>query len=89
MYLLFTYNHRILKANLSWSPTRTKFYQFIASLFVVLLQLNLTKVKLEYLKFDLKCKNERYKHKQNFFLLQSCSMFLEFSSQVFFQNTAS
>jgi len=44
----------ILKANLSWSPIRTKFCQSNASLSVVLPQLNLTKLKLEYryLKFD-------------------------------------
>jgi len=37
---------RILKANLSWSPTRAKFCQLIASLSIVLPQLNLTKLKL-------------------------------------------
>jgi len=40
---------RILKANLSWSPTWAKLCQLIASLSVVLPQLNLTKLKLEYL----------------------------------------
>jgi len=33
------YNGRILRANLSWSSTRAKFYQLIASLFMVLRQL--------------------------------------------------
>jgi len=41
---------RILKANLSWSPTWAKFCQLITSLSVVP-QLNLIKLKLEYLKF--------------------------------------
>jgi len=39
---------RILRANLSWSPTWTKFCQLIVCLSVVLAQLNLTKLKLEY-----------------------------------------
>jgi len=43
-------NSRILKANLSWSPTWVIFFQLILSLSVVLLQLILTKLKLEYLK---------------------------------------
>jgi len=43
-------NGRILKANLSWSPTRAKFCQLIARLSVVLPQLNRTKLKLEYVK---------------------------------------
>jgi len=42
---------RILKANLSWSPTRAKLCQLIVGLFVALPRLNLTKLKLEYLKF--------------------------------------
>jgi len=41
----------ILKANSSWSPTWAKFCQLIASLPVILPQLNLTELKLEYLKF--------------------------------------
>jgi len=44
-------NGCILKANLSWSPTRAKFCRLIASLFVFLSQFYLTKLKLEYLKF--------------------------------------
>jgi len=51
---------RILKANSSWSPTRAKFCKVIASLSVVLPQLNLTKLKLEYLKSGFRCKKERY-----------------------------
>jgi len=43
---------------LNWSPNLAKFYQLIASLFVVLLRLNLTKLKLEYLKFGVSCKTE-------------------------------
>jgi len=38
-------NGRILKANLSWSRTRAKFCQLISNLFVVLSQLNLTKLE--------------------------------------------
>jgi len=60
-------NSRILKANLSWSPTWAKFYQLISSLSVVLPQLNLTKLKLEYLKFGFQYNNERYKHRQKIF----------------------
>jgi len=59
---------RILKANLSWSPTRAKFCQGTASLFVVLPQINLTKLKLEYVKSSFKCKKERYKHKHIYFV---------------------
>jgi len=44
--LILTVYSRILKANLSWNPTRAKFCQFIASLSVVLPQINLTKLKL-------------------------------------------
>jgi len=47
-----TYSH-ILKANLSWSLTWAKVCQLITSLFVVLPPLNLTKLKLEHLKFGL------------------------------------
>jgi len=55
----FVFYGHILKANLSWSPIRAKFYQLIASLFVILFQFYLTKLKLEYLKFGFKCKKER------------------------------
>jgi len=37
------------KSKLEWSLTWAKFYQLIASLSVVLPQLNLTKLKLKYL----------------------------------------
>jgi len=53
------FSGRILKANLNWSPTWAKFYQLIASLSVILPQLNETKLKLEYLKSGFKCKKER------------------------------
>jgi len=56
-YLSNTYG-RILKANLSWSSTRAKFDQLIASLSMVPLQLNLTKLELENLKSGFKCKRE-------------------------------
>jgi len=38
---------RMLKANLSWSPTQAKFFQLISSLYVVVFQLNLTKHKTQ------------------------------------------
>jgi len=41
-------NGHILNAKLSWSPTRAKFSQLIASLCVLLPQLDLKKFKLEY-----------------------------------------
>jgi len=43
---------RILKINLSWSSTWVKFFQLIASLSVLLAQLNMTKLNFEYLKFQ-------------------------------------
>jgi len=55
------YDH-FLKANLSWSQTRAKFSQLLVlSKSVALPQLNLTKLKLEYLKSGFKCKKETYK----------------------------
>jgi len=54
---------RIIKVNLSWSQTRAKFCQLIASLSVLLLQLKLTKLKLEVLKSDFHRKKERYQHR--------------------------
>jgi len=39
--------------------TRTKMCQFIASLSVILLQLKLTKAKLEVVKFDFQCRKEK------------------------------
>jgi len=58
----------IIKANLSGSRTRAKFYQLISSSSsAILLQLKLVKLKLEFLKFDFQCKNEKYEHNwQNF-----------------------
>jgi len=49
--ILIVLYSRILKANLSWGSTWAKFCQLISNLFLVLSQLNLTKLKLEYLKF--------------------------------------
>jgi len=40
-----------------------KFCQLIASLSVILLQLKLTKLKLESLKSDFQRKNERYEYR--------------------------
>jgi len=59
-------NGRILKENLSWILTRAKFCQLIESLFVFLHQLLLTKFKLKYLKFDLKCKKEKINKDEKF-----------------------
>jgi len=56
------YGHNLkLKANSSWNPTRAKFYQLIAGLSVVLFQLNLTKLKLQYMKSGFRCNNKSYK----------------------------
>jgi len=49
---------RIIKANLSWSRTRVKFCQLIASLPLIRLQLKLTKFKLEVLKSDFQHKKK-------------------------------
>jgi len=65
-----------LKSNL-----RARFYQLIARLSAILPQLNLTKVKLECLKFGFKCKKERYNTDENF-LHHSSSTFFKFSSSL-------
>jgi len=65
---------RVLKANLSWSPTLGKFYQLIASLSI------LTKLKLEYFKYGYAKKKD--KHTNEKFLQHSCSTFFEFSSSL-------
>jgi len=52
------FNDRILKSNLSWSPTWAKFCQLVASLSVVL---PLTKLKLEYRMSGIKCKKKEIK----------------------------
>jgi len=54
---------RIIQANLSWSRTRVKFCLLIASLSVILLQLKLTKLKLEVRKSDFQRKKERYERR--------------------------
>jgi len=41
----------------------SKFYQLIASLSVILLQLIVAKLKLEVLKSDFQHKKERYEHR--------------------------
>jgi len=51
---------RIIRANLSRSQTQAKFYLLIASLSVILLQLQLTILKLEVVKSDFHRKKERY-----------------------------
>jgi len=48
----------IMKANLSWSRTRAKIYQLISSLSVILLQLKLTKFKLEVFKSNFQGKKK-------------------------------
>jgi len=58
---------RILKTNSSWSPTWAKVCQLIVRFFVILPQLNLTKLKFDYLKSGLKGKKQRYKHRRYFF----------------------
>jgi len=47
---------RIIKANLSLSRTHAKFYQLIANLSVFLVQLKLTKRKLEIRQSDFQSK---------------------------------
>jgi len=47
------------KRELELNPSRVKLYQLIASLFVILPHFNPTKLKLEFLKFDFKCKNKQ------------------------------
>jgi len=49
---------RIIKANLSSSQTLAKFCLLTASLSVILLQLNLTKLKLEVRKSNFQCKKK-------------------------------
>jgi len=62
--LLAKINGRILKANSRWSPTLAKICQLIASLSVVLLQqLKLTKLNLEYLKYSAKKVQKTQKRK--------------------------
>jgi len=51
------------KSNLRWSRTRVIFFQLIASLSVILIQLMLTKLKLEILTSDFQCKKERYEYR--------------------------
>jgi len=55
-------NGRGLKANLIWSSTKAKFYQLIASLFVVF---PLTKL---YLESDFKCKKKDINTDENIYL---------------------
>jgi len=45
---------RITKANLSWSGTWANYCLFVASLYIIVLQLNLIKLKLEVLKSGFK-----------------------------------
>jgi len=48
----------IPKANFSWGSNLSKIWQLIASLSEIQLQLNLTNLKLEYLKSSFKCKKD-------------------------------
>jgi len=68
-------NGRILKANLRWSPTRAKFCQLIASLSVVLPQINLTKLKFEYLKFGFSTKKKDINTDKKFLCHSSLTFF--------------
>jgi len=76
------YISRILKANSSWFSTWAKLCQLIASLSVILLQLNLTELKLEYLKFGFWCKNNT-----KIFCITRVRLFSS-SAKVCFQNSA-
>jgi len=67
------------KANFSLSPTWAKFCQLIASLSVVLPQLNLAKLKLEYLKLGFSS-NKKDINTVKIFLHHSSSTFFKFSS---------
>jgi len=60
MQITMQHNIRILKVNLKWSLTRAKFCRLSASFSIVLSQLKVTKLKLEYFKSD-------FKHKSDFF----------------------
>jgi len=65
--------------------TRAKFYLFISNLSVLLLQLNLTKLKLEYLKSALSAKKKDInskQHRRKKFSHHSNSTFFEFSSSL-------
>jgi len=53
---------------------------------VILTQLNILKLKLEYLKTDVKCKKRKIKAPTKN-LQNSSSTFFDFSSKVCFQNT--
>jgi len=55
------------KSKLELESNLSESYQLIASLFVVLLQLNLIKLKLECLRSGFKCKNRKRKTYTNFF----------------------
>jgi len=76
-----------MKANLSWSRTRAKFCQLIASLSVILLQFKLTKLTLEFLKSDFQRKKRKIWTQIN---LQLTGKFRSSSTsaQVCFYNTA-
>jgi len=58
-----------------------KFYQLTASLSVVLSQINLTILKLEYLKFVFKRKKE-HKNTEEYFCITRVRLFFEFNSSL-------
>jgi len=68
-------NGHILKITLSWSPTWAKSCQLIASLSVVLSQLNLTKLELKYLKSGFKYKKKDINTDENFLHRSSSTFF--------------
>jgi len=78
---------RIIKANLSWSQTRVRFFQLIASLSVILLQLKPTKVKLDVLKTDFQRKKERYEHRINLQLTGKILLEFNISSSLLYNTT--
>jgi len=68
------YGFEMSITNLGWSRTQAKFCQLIASLSVILLQLKLTKLKLEVRKSDFQRKKERYelRYSSSSFRARSC-----------------
>jgi len=75
LILITEFNGRVLKANFS-------FCQLIASLSFVLPQLNLTKIKLEYLKFGLEFK-KKLKHSRKIYCLTRVRLFLSSARVIF------
>jgi len=58
---------RILKVNLSLELNLNEILPVNDRFICCLPQINLTKIKLEYLKFGFLCKKERYEHRRKIF----------------------